>query len=62
VRTGCGWGSQREKGHWGDPDVDGDNIKMDIQEFGVGRGDCMDSAQDRVRWRTFVSTVKNFRV
>jgi hypothetical protein len=20
--TGCWWGSQRERGHWGDPDVD----------------------------------------
>jgi hypothetical protein len=23
VCTGCWWGSQRERGHWGDPDVDG---------------------------------------
>jgi hypothetical protein len=22
VCTGCWWGSQRERGHWGDPDVD----------------------------------------
>jgi hypothetical protein len=21
--TGCWWGSQRERGHWGDPEVDG---------------------------------------
>jgi hypothetical protein len=21
--TGCWWGSQRERGYWGDPDVDG---------------------------------------
>jgi hypothetical protein len=26
VCTGCWWGCHREKGHWGDPDVDGDNI------------------------------------
>jgi hypothetical protein len=23
VCTGCWWGSQRERGRWGDPDVDG---------------------------------------
>jgi hypothetical protein len=23
VYTGCWWGSRRERGHWGDPDVDG---------------------------------------
>jgi hypothetical protein len=23
VYTGCWWGSQRERGHWGEPDVDG---------------------------------------
>jgi hypothetical protein len=22
VCTGCWWGNQRERGHWGDPDVD----------------------------------------
>jgi hypothetical protein len=39
-----------------------DNITMDFQEFGVGRGDWIESAQDRDRWRGLVSTVKNFRV
>jgi hypothetical protein len=39
-----------------------DNIKMDLQEVGVGRGDWIESAQDRDRWRALVSTVKNFRV
>jgi hypothetical protein len=28
-----------------------DNIKMDLQEVGRGRGDWMELAQDRVRWR-----------
>jgi hypothetical protein len=22
VRTGCWWGNLKERGHWGDPDVD----------------------------------------
>jgi hypothetical protein len=39
-----------------------DNIKMDLQEFGGGRGDWMVLAQDRDRWRALVSTVRNFRV
>jgi hypothetical protein len=39
-----------------------DNIKMDFQEVGGGRGDWMKLAQDRDRWRVLVSTVKNLRV
>jgi hypothetical protein len=41
-----------------------DNIKMDVQEVGVGGGceDWMELAQDRDRWRALVSTVKNLRV
>jgi hypothetical protein len=38
------------------------NIKMDVQEVGGGRGDWMELAQDRDRWRALVSTVKNPRV
>jgi len=39
-----------------------DNIKMDLQEIGGGRGDWMELAQDRERWRALVATVRDFRV
>jgi hypothetical protein len=39
-----------------------DNIKIDLQEVGVGCGDWIESAQDRDRWRALVSTVNNLRV
>jgi hypothetical protein len=39
-----------------------DNIKMDLQEVGGGRGDWMELAQDRDRWRRLVGTMRNFRV
>jgi hypothetical protein len=39
-----------------------DNIKMDLQEIGEGRGDWMELAQDRDMWRALVGTVRNFRV
>jgi len=37
-------------------------IKMDLQEFGGGRGDWMELAQDRDRWRALVGTMRDFRV
>ena len=39
-----------------------DNIKMDLQELGGGRGDWMELAQDRGRWRALMGTVRDFRV
>jgi len=39
-----------------------DNIKMDIQEVGGGRGEWMELAQDRDRWQALVGTVRDFRV
>jgi hypothetical protein len=47
---------RRPRGRWED------NIKMDLQEIGGGRGDWMELAQDRNRWRALVGTVRNFRV
>ena len=38
------------------------NIKMDLQDVGGGRGDWMELAQDRDRWRALVGTVWSFRV
>jgi len=34
-----------------------DNIKIDIQEVGMGCGDWMELAQNRDRWRALMSTV-----
>jgi hypothetical protein len=39
-----------------------DNIKMDLQDVGGGRGDWMDLAQDRDGWRALVRMVRDFRV
>ena len=39
-----------------------DNIKMDLEEVGMGCGDWMELAQDRDSWRALVSTVMNFGV
>jgi hypothetical protein len=38
-----------------------DSIKMDVEEDEGGRGDWMELAQDRDRWRALVCTVKNLR-
>jgi hypothetical protein len=39
-----------------------ENIKMDVQEVGGGRGDWMELAQHRDRGWALVSTVKNLRL
>ena len=39
-----------------------DNIRMDLQEVGRGYMDWIGLAQDRDRWRTLVSAVRNLRV
>ena len=40
----------------------GDNIRMDLQEVGLGYEDWIGRAQDRDRWRALVSAVMNLRV
>ena len=39
-----------------------DNIRMDLQEVGLGDEDWIGLAQDRDRWRALVSAVRNLRV
>jgi len=39
-----------------------DNIRMDLQEVGCGYMNWFGLAQDRDRWRKFVSVVMNLRV
>jgi hypothetical protein len=39
-----------------------DNMKMDLQEVGGGRGDWMELAQDRDGWWALVGTVRTFWV
>jgi len=38
------------------------NIKVELQEVEGGCEEWMELAQDRERWRAFVSTVMNVRV
>ena len=39
-----------------------DNIRMDLQEVGLGYEDWIGLAQARDRWRALVSGVRNLRV
>ena len=39
-----------------------DNIRMDLQEVGLGYEAWIGLAQDRDRWRALVSAVRNLRV
>ena len=39
-----------------------DNIRMDLQEVGLGYENLIGLAQDRDRWRALVNAVRNLRV
>ena len=59
----CWWGKPEGKSPLGRPRCRWeDNIKMDLQEVGGGRGDWMELAQNMDGWRSLVGTVRNFRV
>jgi hypothetical protein len=46
----------RPRGRWKD------NIRMNLQEVGLGYEHWIGLAQDRDRWRALVSEVRNLRV
>jgi hypothetical protein len=57
-------GKPEGKSHGGDQEVEGRIILRGIcrKWGGGGRGDWMELAQDRDRWRALVGAVRNFRV
>jgi hypothetical protein len=61
VCTGCCLGKPEGKRPLGRCSWE-DNINIDLQEVGGGRGDWMELAQDRDRWRALVGAVRDFRV
>jgi hypothetical protein len=52
-------GILRDKDNLEDPDIDGDNIKMDIYEGRCGRMDWINLAHNSDRWRALVDAVIN---
>jgi hypothetical protein len=62
VCTGFWWGNLRERDLFRDPGVDGMIILGWIFKVGCGCEDWIGLAQDRDRWRAFVSAVRNLRV
>jgi hypothetical protein len=60
---GFWWVNLRERGHWGDPGVDGRIIlRWNFRKWDVGGVDWIDMAQDRDRWRPLANAVMNLRV
>jgi len=61
--TGFWCGYPRERDHGGDPGADGRIIlRWIFSKWDVGGMDWIELAQDRDRWRTSVTAVKNLRV
>jgi nitrogen fixation protein FixH len=61
VHTGVWQGNLRERLHLEDPNVDEDNIKMDLQEVGWGRY-WIGLALNGGRWRAIVNAEMNLRI
>jgi hypothetical protein len=56
-------GNLKERDHWGDPGLDRRIIlRWIFRKLEGGRGDWMELAQDRDRWRALVSTVRDLQV
>jgi hypothetical protein len=57
-------GKQKERDYWGDLDVGGRLIKMDLRERERGWGDMdwINLAEGRDQWRALVNTVMNLWV
>ena len=65
VYTGFWWGNLRERGHLGDPGVDGRIIiiiSWIFRKWDVGGVDRISSAWDSDRRRALVNAVMNIRV
>ena len=61
--TGFWWGNLRERGHMGDPGVDGRIIlRWIFRKYDGGGMDWIELAQDRDSWRALVNAVMNLWV
>jgi len=61
--TGFWWGNLRERGHLGEPGINGRIIKMNLQEVGCGVRTALSwLAQDRSERSALVNVVMNLRV
>ena len=64
VYIGFWWGNLRERDRLEGPGIDGDTIKIDLQEVGCGvmSMDWIELAQGRDRWGALVNAVMILRV